>query len=246
MLLIDGTLPLAFFNTAAGKFQTAPSSRQSPLILTAEFLTCIMQVALIASASGLISISYPFLAAILYTLQKYYLRTSKQIRLLDLEAQSPLYSHCVDTIKNLVTIRAFGWQSKTLDDGHRLLDASQKPYYHMFCIQRWLILVLDLIVAALAVTVMGVAVAMRNKAGTTSVGVALVNITTLGETLRNLIISWTSLETSLAAVSRLQTFSKNTPCEPLSTSGAEPPAEWPCSGVIDFHDVSASYRSVSS
>ena len=203
-----------------------------------------MQIALIASATGFVSICYPFLALILYLLQKYYLRTSKQIRLLDLEAKSPLYSRCVDTVGGLVTIRAFGWQDKVLKDSHRLLDASQRPYYHMFCIQRWLILVLDLTVAGLALVVMGIAVGMRERARQTSIGVALVNITTLGETLRNLIISWTALETSIAAISRLHTFSRDTPCEPLLIGGVKPNAEWPSCGAIDFKDVSVSYKSV--
>ncbi len=42
-------------------------------------------------------------------LQKYYLRTSRQMRLLDLEAKSPLYSHFIESLSGLVTIRAFGW-----------------------------------------------------------------------------------------------------------------------------------------
>ena len=42
-------------------------------------------------------------------LQKYYLRTSRQMRLLDLEAKSPLYSHFIESLAGLVEIRAFGW-----------------------------------------------------------------------------------------------------------------------------------------
>lgn len=31
------------------------------------------------------------------------------MRLLDLEAKSPLYSHFIESLSGLVTIRAFGW-----------------------------------------------------------------------------------------------------------------------------------------
>jgi len=31
------------------------------------------------------------------------------MRLLDLEAKSPLYSHFIESLAGLVTIRAFGW-----------------------------------------------------------------------------------------------------------------------------------------
>lgn len=42
------------------------------------------------TSSGFFSISYPFLATLLYIVQRFYLRTSRQLRLLDLEAKSPL------------------------------------------------------------------------------------------------------------------------------------------------------------
>jgi ATP-binding cassette subfamily C (CFTR/MRP) protein 1 len=46
--------------------------------------------AVIATASPFLCVTYPFLAAVLYVIQKFYLRTSRQMRLLDLEAKSPL------------------------------------------------------------------------------------------------------------------------------------------------------------
>ncbi len=42
------------------------------------------------TASPYIAISYPFLGLLLYIVQRFYLRTSRQLRLLDLEANSPL------------------------------------------------------------------------------------------------------------------------------------------------------------
>lgn len=48
------------------------------------------QAAVMLTSSPYLAISYPFLAALLYVLQKFYLRTSRQLRLLDLEAKSPL------------------------------------------------------------------------------------------------------------------------------------------------------------
>jgi len=84
-------------------------------------------------------------------LQKFYLRTSRQMRLLDLEAKSPLYSHFIETLSGLTTIRAFGWTEIFREQNLALLDTSQKPYYLLFCIQRWLGLVHDLLVTALAV-----------------------------------------------------------------------------------------------
>lgn len=72
MTLIDGSLPLSLLNTSA------------------IIANCIGVAAVIATSSQFLIITYPLLAAILWGIQKFYLRTSRQIRLLDLEAKSPL------------------------------------------------------------------------------------------------------------------------------------------------------------
>lgn len=43
-----------------------------------------------ATSSPYMAVSYPFIVALLFIVQKFYLRTSRQLRLLDLEAKSPL------------------------------------------------------------------------------------------------------------------------------------------------------------
>lgn len=114
-------------------------------------LNVLLSVALISVGAQYFATIIPVCAVALYLLAKFYLRTSRQIRHLDLEAKSPLYTIFTDTIDGLVTIRAFGWKTAFLEDSLDLLDLSQKPYYLLFCIQRWLKIMLDLFVAAIAV-----------------------------------------------------------------------------------------------
>jgi ATP-binding cassette subfamily C (CFTR/MRP) protein 1 len=119
------------------------------------------------------------LTFVITVLQKYYLRTSRQLRLLDLEAKSPLYSHFIESLSGLVTIRAFGWADNFKELNLKLLDVSQKPYYLLFCVQRWLALVLDLIVAGLAVILMILVVKLRTDISGGFVGLALLNVVCL-------------------------------------------------------------------
>lgn len=58
-------------------------------VVTNLFIT-IGQAGLIASASAWIVLSFPVLIAVFYVVQRYYLRTSRQMRLLDLEQKAPL------------------------------------------------------------------------------------------------------------------------------------------------------------
>lgn len=122
------------------------------------------------------AISVPLLILAVWALQHVYLRTSRQLRLLDLEARGPLYSHFMETLTGLVTIRAFGWERHFREQNFKQLDYSQRPYYLLYCIQRWLNLVLDLIVGAEAVLVVGLAIWLRSSTSVGLLGVSLNNV----------------------------------------------------------------------
>ncbi|KAI9044363.1 P-loop containing nucleoside triphosphate hydrolase protein [Aspergillus affinis] len=93
MTLVDLALPIALMS------------------LGQSYFGCVATIGLIATGSAYMAITIPLALAVLYVLQKIYLKTSRQLRYLDLEAKSPLYSHFVETLDGLPTIRAFGWQS---------------------------------------------------------------------------------------------------------------------------------------
>lgn len=72
MTLVDGRLPMALTNLSLYVFSS------------------LGQAAVIATSSPYLAVTYPFILALLYFIQKFYLRTSRQMRLLDLETKSPL------------------------------------------------------------------------------------------------------------------------------------------------------------
>lgn len=166
------------------------------------------------------------------------------MRFLDLEAKSPLYTQFTETLAGLHTIRTFGWSAAFLRDNHRRLDASQKPFYTMFCIQRWLQVVLDLFVAGMAVVLVSFSLSFPNTTSQGAIGLAMVNLIGFNQTLTLTIDQWTELETSLGAIARLKWFRENTPDENRSEEKEDPPSAWPIKGLIELNDVTAAYRSV--
>lgn len=188
------------------------------------------------------AIVIPFLFGLLYLIQYYYLRTSRQMRLLDLEAKNPLFSELTESSDGLHHIRAFKWENEFLDRGLKVLDYSQKPFYYMFCIQRWLNLVLDLAVAAIAVILvsLGFTFASTNQA---AMGLSLLIIMRVGSDMSILIMVWASLETSLGAVARIRDFEDDTPREGSGNSDATTalPEKWPHHGAIELDNVTAEY-----
>ncbi|KAK0715060.1 P-loop containing nucleoside triphosphate hydrolase protein [Lasiosphaeris hirsuta] len=224
--LVDQQLPMAFLGAAFLTFDVAAAT------------------GIIVSGASYTAVIIPFTAAVLYILQRFYLRTSRQMRFLDLEAKSPLYSHFTESLGGMVTVRAFGWEGVFLDEHRRRLDISQKPYYLLFCLQRWLGLVLDLLVAGMAVALVAFALLFHGASSGGAVGLSMLNLIGFSQSLAGLVLVWTQLETSLGAISRVRDFVQDTPKEDLEGETQMVPDGWPTKGEIKFQNVAASYRQV--
>ncbi|KAH8812816.1 putative multidrug resistance protein [Xylogone sp. PMI_703] len=207
-----------------------------------QFSKLISQLVLLFITQGFIAVGIPFLFLILYFLQKLYLRTSRQIRFLDIELRAKVLSNFLETLEGISHIRAFGWQSQSVDQNIKNLDISQGAYYMMLSIQQWLSLVLDMLVAGLSVLVVSLAVAFKASTTGGQIGIALNIILTISTTLTRLLQSWTALETSLGAVSRIKTLEKNLLPEDKGCGCSEPSPEWPDKGAIEFNEVVAAYN----
>ncbi|KAI8409678.1 hypothetical protein FOFC_09520 [Fusarium oxysporum] len=211
------------------------------VVTLASFFGAIAKAGLLASSNPYIAATFPLLGAVYFYLQRGYLRTSRQLRLLDLEEKAPLYTQFLETLSGLATIRAFGWNDAVIQANHNLVDRSQRPFYLLMIVQRWLVLVLDLTTAALALLLVGLAVRLRGEVDVGLTGVSLVQLISLSETVNMLIQFWTSIETSIGAVARIKQFAEETGEENLPGETHQPPAQWPDKGAIQIHNLTASY-----
>lgn len=211
--------------------------------VTSELLTIISQIAILVVATPPVGATIPLLAGVGYLIQRVYLRTSRQVRLMDLEAKAPLCTHFLESLAGIITIRSFGWSAAYRKRNNEQLDQSQVPFYLLFQIQNWLNLVLELMVAGLVTVIVGLAVALRSKVDPGYLGLGLVAAMDLGWNFRVIIMAWTDLETSLSAVTRIRQFSdpKLVPSETEDTAKPDPPSSWPIAGSVAFKSLSASY-----
>lgn len=121
------------------------------------------------------------------------------------------------------------------------LDNAQRPEYLLLCLQRWLNIVLDLLAAAVATSVVAIAVAYRDRVSGAQVGIALNIMLVANTTLLKLVENWTTLEISLGAIARLKTLEQRTPIERGEACYLEPAESWPSMGDIEFKNITASY-----
>ncbi|PYH46501.1 ABC transporter [Aspergillus saccharolyticus JOP 1030-1] len=222
--LIDMELPLAVLQTCLALF------------------LCVAQLIIIAVSAKYITATIPLCIFVYCIIGTFYIRTSRQLRIMDIEAKSPLFSNFMELLNGLVTIRAFNWEEQYKVRNRALLAESQRPFYLLYTVQRWLSLVLDMTVTGFVVVLMGIAVGTMQSTDASFLGLALVNVVSLSASVKALITDWTVLETSLGAVTRVKHFAETTESEEAAEERDLPPDDWTGGGTIEYRNVSAFYR----
>ncbi|PKK47316.1 hypothetical protein CI102_9091 [Trichoderma harzianum] len=249
--LLKATLgaPYHFFHTTNTGSITNRFSQDMDLIdmalpvnaitFTTAAASCLVQLVIICIVGKYLAATIPALVLVLFAVQQYYLRTSRQLHLMDTEAKAPIYKLFLETIEGVATIRAFGWSAAFHKRQYAVLNDSQKPLYMLASIQQWLALVLDLIVGGLAVVIIASATSTASSVSAGALGVALVLVLQFSSLLTQCVQSWTKPETSIGAVARVQEFIKNTPSKAPGTLSL--PINFPQRGVIRCDSLTSSY-----
>lgn len=204
----------------------------------------LVEIGIVASGSPYASPIIIFILVVLFVIQYFYLHTSRQLRLLELESTSDLFTHFTETGAGIHHIRSFGWQSQFLNRLHIVLDKSQRPLYFLFCCQRWLTLVLEFTTAGASLCLVALSFEFPRATSDTAVGLAFLCLIGFSDTASMVMRSWTDLETGLGAISRVKDFCTGTPLERDTLFGPELDEEWPALGRLDFNCISASYTYV--
>jgi ABC-type multidrug transport system fused ATPase/permease subunit len=131
-------------------------------------------------------------------------------------------------------------EGQNISKYNKILNDSQRPAYFLAMIQLWLSTILLALVGLVAVIITALAVQLRTNSGFT--GSSFVTLLTLSSAISELMQSYTLVETSIGAVSRLRAFSRNTKPENENDVDAQVPEHWPANGRIHLAAVSASYR----
>uniref|UniRef100_A0A8C2GLY6 Cystic fibrosis transmembrane conductance regulator n=1 Tax=Cyprinus carpio TaxID=7962 RepID=A0A8C2GLY6_CYPCA len=127
MATIDDMLPLLMFDFVQ---------------LTVVVVGCILVVSIVRP--------YIFLAAtplaiIFIVMRKYFLRTGQQLKQLETEARSPIFSHLIISLKGLWTIRAFERQAYFENLFHKTLNTHTATWFLYLSTLRWFLFRADII-----------------------------------------------------------------------------------------------------
>jgi ABC-type multidrug transport system fused ATPase/permease subunit len=99
----------------------------------------------IAFSTPMFMILVPPLGLVYIVFQKYYLRTSRELKRLDSVSRSPIYAHFQESLGGVSTIRAYRQQGRFAQENEWRMDANLRAYFPSVSANRWLAVRLEFI-----------------------------------------------------------------------------------------------------
>lgn len=129
----------------------------------------LQQLFIIFSTVTLATLATPFflvlfcpLILVFWYIQRYFKRTSREMKRLESVTRSPVYSVFQTTLTGLATVRAFDRCTDFLHENRRLVDRNTNCFFSYQTAGRWLAIRLDLLSISI-IAVIGVLVVMLHE-----------------------------------------------------------------------------------
>ncbi|KII83783.1 hypothetical protein PLICRDRAFT_702353 [Plicaturopsis crispa FD-325 SS-3] len=164
-----------------------------------------------------------------------YLNTGRDLRRMESNSRSPIFSGFGELLEGIVTVRAFSAEKRFLDGLHSMIDATTKQWvsskFAFWMTNRWLLLNFDGL-GAIAVFV----TTLFALSGFVSAGIAGLCITSAMAFTTSIYWAcrfWTALELDLNSVERIVEYLDLPQEPPAVIESNRPPAYWPSSSSKD-------------
>jgi ABC-type multidrug transport system fused ATPase/permease subunit len=213
-------------------------------------LRLVLRIAGIASIMPIFAVPAAIICTIGFVIGEMYTRAQVSIKRLCAVNYSPVFTHFTDTLAGMSVIRARDGMDdlfqKTLADKLAVHSRASEAQYNC---NRWVSVRTDLCAASVAASAGLVAYTRAGSAGL--VGFSLTNAIGLSQTILILVRTMNQLEVELNSFQRIREYADIEPEESqamhnnashLQQAALLPPAHWPTSGRVEFHNVTARYH----
>ncbi|KAH7927022.1 P-loop containing nucleoside triphosphate hydrolase protein [Leucogyrophana mollusca] len=156
-----------------------------------------------------------------------YLNTGRDLRRMESNSRSPIYSGFSELLDGIVTVRAFSAERRFMDGLHEKVDFTTKMWYNFWMTNRWLMLNFDTLGAFAVLITTLFALSGYVKAGTA--GLCIVSAMSFTESVYWACRFWTTLELNLNSVERVVEYLDLPQEPPAIIQSNRPPAYWPSS-----------------
>lgn len=196
------------------------------------------------STPAFIALIVPLGGVYLY-IQRYYLRTSRELKRLDSISRSPVYAHFQESLSGISTIRAYQQSKRFAMESEWRVDANLRAYFPSINANRWLAVRLEfigsiIILAAAGLAIISVSSGSLLSAG--SVGLAMSYALQITQSLNWIVRQTVEVETNIVSVERVLEYARLPSEAPEIISKHRPPVSWPSKGAVSFNNYSTRYR----
>ncbi|NXW92597.1 MRP7 protein, partial [Alopecoenas beccarii] len=183
------------------------------------------------------------LAALYFSIQRYYRHTSRELKRLYSVTLSPIYTHFSETLSGLSSIRAMRATQRFELENQLRLEQNQRCLFASNTVVQWLDIRLQMIGVIVVTTIAGVAIIQHQKqlGNPGAVGLALSYALSFTNLLSGLISSFTLTETMMVSVERTEEYTTDIPMEPQDKL-VQVAVDWPSQGLVEFQQVVLAYR----
>ncbi len=185
------------------------------------------------------------LAFLYLYIQRYYLRTSRELKRLDSISRSPIYAHFQESLSGICTIRAYKQQQRFSLENEWRVDANLRAYFPSINANRWLAVRLEFIGSVIILAAAGFAIlSVSSGSGLSAglVGLAMSYALQITQSLNWIVRQTVEVETNIVSVERVLEYARLPSEAPDIVPRHRPPISWPSQGAVSFNNYSARYR----
>ena len=206
------------------------------------FFNLIAIMFIISITTPLFIIALIPIVCLYFTIQRFYICSSRQLKRLDSVSKSPIFSHFTESLAGVSSIRAYNADTRFMRRMQNLIDENLIYFYPNYFTQRWLSIRLEIL--GHLITFFACIFAINSR-DTLSAGLAALSISyslNVAGSLSWFVRMTSEFETNLTSIERINEYC-NTPHEAeWSIEETKPPKEWPDQGNIQFRNYSLKYR----
>ncbi|KAK3357106.1 ABC transporter type 1, transmembrane domain-containing protein [Lasiosphaeria hispida] len=185
------------------------------------------------------------LSAMYIWIQRYYLRTSRELKRLDSVSRSPIYAHFQESLGGISTIRAYRQQDRFEHENEWRVDANLRAYFPSISSNRWLAVRLELIGAVVILSAAGfsiISVTSGSGLSPGAVGLAMSYALQITGSLNWIVRQTVEVETNIVSVERVLEYARLPSEAPEIVRRNRPAVSWPSRGEVEFDNYSTRYR----
>jgi len=165
-----------------------------------------------------ITIATPWFVAIVVPLlwayrwiQNYYVPSSRQLKRIESNLRSPVFSHFSETLDGVLSIRAFGQQKQFLAENVQRVQRNMRAYYLNVASNRWLAVRLESLGTTIVTSAGFLAVLARNMLSPGVAGLSISYAISVTQALNWFVRMTSDRETNIVSVERLREYIQQSP-----------------------------------